>query len=106
MLHFVHLSYCGILSVDIRSVDIFSVDIISCGILSVDILSRIHIFYLDVNIRCGINTTFPVRRDMILTLPHIKTPFDTPVQQSTFENPVTKGETAENEPFLLLPQCF
>ena len=29
-----------------------------------------------------------------------------PLQQNTFENTVTKGEIAQNEQFLLLPQCF
>ena len=30
----------------------------------------------------------------------------THLQQTTFENIVTKGEIAQNEQFLLLPQCF
>ena len=39
---------------------------------------------------------------MDLTLSLIKTP----PQQTTFENFVTKGGIAQNEQFLLLPQCF
>ena len=29
-----------------------------------------------------------------------------PLEQKTFENTVTKGEIAQDEQFLLLPQCF
>ena len=29
-----------------------------------------------------------------------------PLQQTTFENIVTKGEIAQNEQILILPQCF
>ena len=43
-----------------------------------------------------------------IALSHLQTHFDPSesLQQTTFENIVTKGEIAQNEQFLLLPQCF
>ena len=42
----------------------------------------------------------------LLTHSHTMTPFDAPKKKKPFENTVGKGEIAQNEQFLLFPQCF
>ena len=47
---------------------------------------------------------YSTHREILTLFRHRR--FLTPLQQTTFENIVTKEEIAQNEQFLLLPQCF